>query len=100
MVQLSDWETVLTENNNNRKQSQKKDQYKQCDDKNSSRFGASIQQDIGSKIKNSNNTTHNCDTRLQDSEYRAVMSLLTFLPISYLWDNGKDVIKSLLFDKV
>lgn len=57
----------------------KKEQYRQCDDKNFSRFRASVWQDSRSKMKTSNTTTHNCDTGLLGSEYRVVNSPLTLL---------------------
>lgn len=38
MMQLCDRETVLTEKQQQKANPKKKDQYKQCDDKNSSRF--------------------------------------------------------------
>jgi len=69
---LCDEETALKQS----KKRKKKEKFKQCDNKNSSR--ASVQQDNGSNRKRSN-TAHNYATGLLDSEYRVVNSLLTSL---------------------
>lgn len=70
---------VWLRNSTHREQKKKKEQYRQCDDKNFSRFRASVWQDSRSKMKTSNTTTHNCDTGLLGSEYRVVNSPLTLL---------------------